>query len=210
MFQHCEICCLTTRVGIAPEIVRDGENGLLLPFNDPLSFVGRTLALVENEIERKRLGQNARQTILKKMHTAVTSQLVRDVYVKAFENFEQRSHRTSKVHIEALTASTRIGTSDKEEVAVPLHGFPPAIHARVRMLESLCWAEHLLLYHQQRAVASKLILREWVRHPTSQLPPRVLLRRLLPASLVARIVRLKGGSPRLSPIIAKYSASEKL
>ena len=33
-----EVCCLTTAVGLAREIVNDGENAVLLPFNDPESF----------------------------------------------------------------------------------------------------------------------------------------------------------------------------
>src|SRR6202040_4250820 len=85
-----EVCCLTTAVGIAREIVRDGENAVLLPFNDASAFVERTALLASDESERRRLGRNARQTILKEMHVGVTAPRVREVYAKAFENFAAR------------------------------------------------------------------------------------------------------------------------
>src|SRR3989442_108029 len=48
-----EVCCLTTTVGIAREIVRNGQNAVLLPFNDPEVFVARTAWLVQATAERK-------------------------------------------------------------------------------------------------------------------------------------------------------------
>src|ERR1700682_3321950 len=71
-----EVCCLTTAVGLAREIVRDGHNALLLPFGDAPAFVERTARLASDVDERKRLGGNARETILAEMHVGVTSQLV--------------------------------------------------------------------------------------------------------------------------------------
>jgi glycosyltransferase involved in cell wall biosynthesis len=229
-----EVCCLTTAVGIAREIVRDGENAVLLPFNDVAAFVERTALLASDESERRRLGRNARQTILKEMHVGVTAPRVREVYAKAFENFAARTGSEPRAVATGLGASivatlsepradrgprrgspagvvvaTGSGTQNKPD-DVPLHGFPRAIHRRVKMLEALAWSEHLILYHRQRSVALRMITREWLRNPLSLLPARVLLRRFLPMSLVARVVKLKNGSRRKPRVLADYSPSEKM
>jgi glycosyltransferase involved in cell wall biosynthesis len=204
-----EVCCLTTPVGIAREIVRDGENALLLPFNDPQIFVDRTIALANDENKRKLMCRIARRTILDQMHVAVTSQAVHKVYAKALENFSRRHRCAPQFDIANAVRSVAEVTSDKSDV-VPLHGFPPGLHDSVRMLENLTWAEHLILYHRQWRVALGMVLREWIRHPFSTLPPRVLLRRLLPAPLVARIVKLKNGSRVQAKFIPTYSTIDKV
>ena len=190
-----EVCCLTTAVGIAREIIRDGENAVLLPFNDPQAFVERTTLLACDETERRRLGHNARQTILAEMHVGVTATCVRDVYAKAFENFATR--RSVALPLNVHEIATSVGDdlpAQPNYDEVPLAGFPSAIHRRVRMLESLAWSEDLILYHRQGAVAMKMIMKEWARNPLSLLPARVMLRRFLPVSLVARVVKLKNRS----------------
>lgn len=191
-----EISCLTTPVGIAREIVIDGENGILLPFNDPEAFAERTALLAADTSERRRLGRNARKTILERIHVGVTATGVVDVYAKAFENFAIRQGCPAPLKVHELADGwPALGFSSlKTSNDIPLNGFPPAIHRRVKMLESLAFGEHLILYHQQRGVALSMIMREWLANPFSPLPLRVLLRRLLPVSMVARVVKLKNGS----------------
>jgi len=196
-----EVCCLTTRVGIAREIVRDGENALLVPFNDVSGFVERTLALAADADARAHLGKKARQTILETMHAGITSQRVRNVYAKAFDVARERLGESA---IELSDFAERASTADRmteTSEAIPLWGFPSQIHARVRMLEALAWSEHLILYHQQRAVALKLILQQWMRNPFSLLPPRIILRRFMPVRIVQAVVRLKNGrQPKLKEL----------
>jgi glycosyltransferase involved in cell wall biosynthesis len=205
-----EVCCLTTAVGIAREIVRDGENAVLMPFNDAQAFVERTALLACDEAERRRLGRNARQTILKEMHVGVTAPRVREVYAKAFENFAARRPILSEPRAVATGSgssmvATGSGTQNQPD-EIPLHGFPRSIHRRVRMLEALAWSEHLILYHRQRSVALGMITKEWLRNPLSPLPARVLLRRFLPVSVVARVVKLKHRSQRQ---VSGYSVSKE-
>lgn len=208
-----EVCCLTTAVGIAREIVSDGENALLLPFNDPEAFAERTAALAGNESERKRLGSNARKTILENMHVGVTAKGVLNVYAKAFENFSIRRQCSLPFDVhkiaEEVTGRPSSNKGGQKENEVPLNGFPQAIHRRVKMLESLAFGEHLVLYHKQRAVAMRMIMREWFANPFSPLPARVLLRRLLPGSIVAWVVRIKNRTRRPAPPLADYSSVKK-
>jgi len=190
-----EICCLTTPVGLAREIVRDGHNAILLPFNDAKSFVERTIALAQDPAERRRIGSNARETILKEMNVGITVGRVKEVYAKAIENFAARTRIDTPVDMHKISADPPdIDRRDDKELSIPLHGLPVEIHRRVRMLETLAWSEHLILYHQQRAVAFNLITKEWLRNPLSLQPGRVLLRRFLPVSVVARIVKLRNRS----------------
>ena len=207
-----EICCLTTPAGLAREIVRDGQNAVLLPFNDPESFAERAAALASDAAERKRLGRNARDTILAEMHVAVTAPRVREVYARAFQNFAARRQRSLTLDVRELAASVSAVDrfAQEQDNLVPLNGFPSKVHRRVRMLETLAWAEHLILYHQQRVVAVKLILQAWLANPFSLLPLRVLLRRLLPVSLVSCLVKLKNRSAGTAQLVANYSPTEKM
>ncbi len=184
-----EVCSLTTRVGLAREVARDGENAVVLPFNDAGAFVNATLVLAADANERARLGRNARQTMLAEMHVGVVAKRVASVYEKAFANFAERrpgltSTRFRAANVESIKAETELAE-------IPLNGLPRSIHKRVQMLEALAWSEHLVLYHRQRALALKMIAREWLRNPTSTLPARVFLRRFLPTSLVAQVVKVK-------------------
>jgi glycosyltransferase involved in cell wall biosynthesis len=194
-----EVSCLTTPVGIARDIVCDGENAFLLRFNDAGAFVERTAALMTEPEERMRIGRAARRTILKGMHAGITTQRVREVYAKALTVAQTRL-REQHFDVNPLDAGAfegeDRGTSARN--GVPLNGFPKEIHARVRMLESTTWSEHLILYHRQRAAALKLITRAWMKNPFSLLPPRVILRRFMPTPIVRKIVRLKNGAqPKL-------------
>ena len=203
-----EVCCLTTPVGLAREIVGDGENAFLLPFNNSGSFVERTLLLVADGERRVRLGKKARETILKTMRVSITSQLVREVYMRALVVARERLGKPGFQLDDCEPTLTRPDELKGRSETIPLHGFPSEIHARVRMIETLAWSEHLILYHRQSVVALRLILQTWLQNPFSLQPPRVLLRRFVPAGIVARIVRIKN-SQRRQKIVADYSPAEK-
>jgi glycosyltransferase involved in cell wall biosynthesis len=201
-----EVCCLTTAVGLAREVVTAGENALLLPFNDPEEFAQRTASLVADEVERQRLGINARKTILEKMHVGVTATGVVNAYAKALENFAARQESVVTFDVHEMAKAGGDSLSANATGDIPLNGFPVAIHRRVRMLESLAFAEHLILYHRQRSLASRMILREWFANPFSPWPLRVLLRRLLPVSMVAQVVKLKNRSRPAPELVAQLTA----
>src|SRR6202158_3699406 len=166
-----EVCCLTTPVGIAPEIVCDGENASMLPFDDAGAFAERTALLIRAAGERMRIGRAARQTILEEMHVGNTTQGVREVYARAL-SVAQSCLGEPRFDMNTLAS----GASEFEDGSIfngneiPLNGFPKETHARVKMLEALAWSEHLILYHRQRTAALKLIARAWMTNPFSLLP----------------------------------------
>jgi glycosyltransferase involved in cell wall biosynthesis len=206
-----EVCCLTTPVGIAREIVKEGKNGLVLPFNDPQAFVDRTIQLTQDNGLRARLSRQARLTILEEMHVGVTSLGVKDVYECALKNFGKRRQNAASVDVSKIAdafANSPEPLLSGDEV-VPLAGIPASFHRRVRMLENLAWSEHLVLYHRQRALAARMIMREWFRNPISPLPLRVLLRRFLPVSFVGRLVRIKNRSQVSPRLVTTYPPTNK-
>jgi hypothetical protein len=167
------LCCVTTPVGLANEIVKDGVNGLLVPFDDVSGFVKRTLAYSGRQSKRAELGANARATILGTMDVSVTARGIRKAYDVATANFAARRGTSS-----GSSASPR-----KTSIASPLM-------RRIEILEQLAWAEALML-QKQRVLGIRILLETWLAHPSSSLPPRYLLRNFLPTALVKFLVRAR-------------------
>ena len=51
------LACVATRVSAIPELVRDGQTGLLVEERDPVAFAGALEALITNPARRRALGQ---------------------------------------------------------------------------------------------------------------------------------------------------------
>lgn len=168
------LCCITTPVGLAKEIVEDGLNGALVPFNDSRAFAQQTLALARQPERRATLGARARETILAKMDVPVTAKGVERAYDAAIAHFAART----------------VGKSSESIAHVTAPPLSPATLRRVALLEQLAWADALIL-QRQRLLAVRIMLESWLSHPFSSLPPRFLLRHMLPAPFVRALVRVK-------------------
>jgi glycosyltransferase involved in cell wall biosynthesis len=84
------VCCVTTPVGIARELVRDGENAFLAPIDHSDTFIERTVALADDPDLRKRMAQAARQTIVDGYRWERTAQSAWDLYTMAIQRFQLR------------------------------------------------------------------------------------------------------------------------
>ena len=60
----CGTPAICTNAGGMPEIVEDGENGFIVPLNDPKSLEEKIKYFIDNQEESKRMGENARKKIL--------------------------------------------------------------------------------------------------------------------------------------------------
>jgi len=189
------IPCLTTPVGLARDIVRDGENGIVIQFGDAAAFADQTAALSADVAARERLGTAARRTIIEQMDVRVTSRRVSAVYAKAIEQFERRTGRSPRATFEFAESASAPTWSGR---TVPLNGFPRSVRRQARMLESLTWGEALYVFHGERREALRLITRAWFENPRSVAPARALLRRFLPPEVVAGVVRMKQATHRSS------------
>jgi len=167
------LCCISTTVGLARDIVEDGVNGTIVPFDDPSTFVAHTLSLVSAPATRAHIGSRARQTILDTMDVPITARGVQRAYEVAIAHFKPRATTTTVQQAKRASLS-------------------PSILNRVAILEQLVWAEALIL-QGQRALALRIIVETWAQHPLSALPPRFLFRNILPSRMVRAIVRAKVG-----------------
>jgi glycosyltransferase involved in cell wall biosynthesis len=82
--------CVSTPVGMAADLIRHGENGFLIPFDDADSVLERTRELFRDPGLRSRMGDAARQTILDGYQWSQTTRTAWPLYRKAFDRFEAR------------------------------------------------------------------------------------------------------------------------
>ncbi len=71
---------IATNVGGIPEIVKDSENGYLVPIKHPENIAERILDLATDRKKASRMGDNARKTILEKYSTMKVVEQYRKVY----------------------------------------------------------------------------------------------------------------------------------
>lgn len=65
---------VTTSVGLVPEVIRHGENGIIIPMRDPQAMADAVLALLRDEGARRRLAQEGRLTARKHSAEAMVGQ----------------------------------------------------------------------------------------------------------------------------------------
>lgn len=90
----CGLSCISTKVGLAPEIIRDGENGFLVDFDDIDSFSRLICRLEKEKNIRKRIGISARKSIVENLQWEKTLENVTEFYEKAIANFQKRIDNT--------------------------------------------------------------------------------------------------------------------
>ena len=71
---------VATRVGGIPEIVRDGETGLLVPPQEPAALAGSVAQLLSDAARRAELGGQARADVLTRFSLAAQAQAVMELY----------------------------------------------------------------------------------------------------------------------------------
>jgi len=76
----CELPVITTPVGGIPEVVESGKNGILVPPKNPKKLAGALITLLHNKRKRKKLGKNARKTVVKKYDWKVLTDKFERIY----------------------------------------------------------------------------------------------------------------------------------
>jgi glycosyltransferase involved in cell wall biosynthesis len=84
------ICCITTPVGKALDVVRDGESGMIVPFDDVTAFVEQTARLARDPDLRRRVGHNARRTMVEGNTWGAASRSLWQLYKTAVDRFRSR------------------------------------------------------------------------------------------------------------------------
>ena len=173
-----EVCCLSTAVGLAQELVADGENALLLPMDDASAFADATFDLWSDRARMRAMGRSARETMVAAMRGSDVAKLVQPAYNRAIAFFSSRNPDAA-----AKKRATARPALDGDELR------------KINMLEDLAWAENLVLYQGEHVAALKLIMRAWAGSPFSLMPLRVFLRRFLPEPVTRGVVAVKHKLP---------------
>ena len=71
---------VATRVGGVPEIVRDGETGILVPPKDPERLAESLLYLLRNPGEGKRLGERGKAVVVQEFNVETMAHKIAEVY----------------------------------------------------------------------------------------------------------------------------------
>jgi glycosyltransferase involved in cell wall biosynthesis len=78
----CETPVVATQVGGIPEVVKNGENGLLVPVNDHLELAKAIQHLLDNKDVRVRFGKAGRKWVLKNFSLEVSTNRLSNIYKK--------------------------------------------------------------------------------------------------------------------------------
>ncbi len=87
-----------TNAGGMPEYITDGESGLVIPAADTGAIVSAVTRLLKNKEERLRLGENARQYILEKIHRTEIARENEAIYKLAMERFNIKKEKAIYRH----------------------------------------------------------------------------------------------------------------
>lgn len=86
----CGAPVVATRVGGIPEIVADGDSGVLVPPDDPAAFAGAVVSLLRDGAAREKMGHNARHRVQTAFDTNVVVPRMVDVYRSLLRNGEAK------------------------------------------------------------------------------------------------------------------------
>jgi len=76
----CETPVIATPVGGVPEIIRNGENGILVPVNNPPKLAEAMQYLLDNNDVRVRLGLDGRKLIKRSFSLDVVAKKLYSIY----------------------------------------------------------------------------------------------------------------------------------
>lgn len=78
----CETPAVSTQVGGIPEVVRNGETGLLVPVNNPLKLAQAIDYLIENKDVRIKFGEAGRKWVTENFSLEISAKKLSDIYQK--------------------------------------------------------------------------------------------------------------------------------
>ena len=77
---------VATALNEAAEVIQDGQNGLLVGAGDSARFAEAILALIDDPVERDRLGQNARQQAVEQYSWEQYTRRLETIYLSILRN----------------------------------------------------------------------------------------------------------------------------
>jgi glycosyltransferase involved in cell wall biosynthesis len=170
----CGTPCLTTLVGLVPEIGDHRKNMLITSREAPEEFARETARLSNDAELRTTIGKAARRTILAEKDLSITVPPITKAYKHALSCAGRLRH-----------GHKNIGGHHCQQSQIP-----EAVAAEIRVREDLHWAE-ALCGQDQKALGISRIVYICVRNPLNSVAWRYLARNTLPKPLVEMIVKLR-------------------
>jgi len=147
-----EVCCLTTPVGMVRDVVRDGENAVLVAHGDADALVRISVELAGSPISRRRIGRRARQTILHGYQWKQTGRRAAELYAAAIRRFFARTGR--RLRQDLLAAIDPAARPRHAATATSyLSAVPSRLRGRVQAAETGQWMRHMARMGDRGAVA---------------------------------------------------------
>jgi len=136
------VCCVSTPVGMAIDLLRDGENGFLTEIGDSDAVVERTMRLIEDESLRNRMQTAALATIRNGQQWKQVVQRAGELYRTAIDRFGQR---TSGLPGRLADAREMLESADAPTPPTSdwLAAVPQANRRAVMTAEYVHWMHHL-------------------------------------------------------------------
>jgi glycosyltransferase involved in cell wall biosynthesis len=191
------VCCVSTPVGMARDVVVDGENGLMAPFDDVEAFVRQTGRLASDPDLRRRIGESARRTMVDGYQWWQVSQAAHDLYRTAVERFAERPGPPRAPVMPPPDPSPRRDAPGP----VPMAAFSREIRSWVASREALHFGSVLEHMGERRAarranlqsIAARPFDHETVREALRRLPMAGSRRAI--AAAVRGVLSRRGGNP---------------
>lgn len=153
------VCCVTTPVGMARDLVRDGENAILVPRDDAEAFVRKTADLAAAPARRRCIGRCARRTIRDGYQWRQTARAAAGLYTGAIRRFSDRTGRPMRDDL--LAAIDPDAEPRREGEREYLSAVPSALRRRVRAAEAERWMRHIASLGDWRAVVRCAAREPW-------------------------------------------------
>ena len=159
------VCCISTKVGIAPEIIRDGINACLVDIEDATRIAVLTGKLMDGKDERERMGREARQTIVSTYDWSQTAKRASHLYEFTMHNFEQRFAPIDRQKVQLESGHNRDSDAESRKDNDDQLLLPEDAHW-LEAQEQLLWARELCRMGERR-VAFQFGWRASLIHPFS-------------------------------------------
>ncbi len=110
--------CISTPVGAALDLIESEKNGFFVPFNSPEEFVKISLDLLNDRILKKRIGKEARQTIVQKRQWNQSKEKVTHLYECAIQKFHSRQAKEQPTLRKEKAFSPEMNTQPEEPMQI--------------------------------------------------------------------------------------------
>ena len=170
----CEVPVITTPVGMAIDIIKDGFNGLMIPKDSPEAVTIKLIELIGDPDFASSIAKNARNTIVQSYRWQDSTRCIPSLYQKALDAYSMSEN-----------AEPSLPEDEDRQPAINWY-FGRRKHL---IEEELLWAEYLAT--REPGTALKTVLMLCVCYPWNLRIWRHLLMTMNNKTLISFLVRLK-------------------